>query len=226
MFSKALTSSAATVLALSSVVMAAPAPASGLSLTAQLQLADTAVDKYQLLSKDSDFVFDFKTSLFPIATRKNFPALVGSGVSVSIATIDACGIAALHIHPRSAEIFVVLSGHVYTEMVLEGGVVDANGKDRVIKTDLTANMTTIFPQGSLHAQVNTDCTPALIVAAFTSEDPGAALIMPETLALPDDFLSPTFGGAIADKDLKKIRDAIPRGPFFQIEACRKKCNLK
>lgn len=80
---------------------------SGLSLTAQLQIADRqvsykALDKgnktytndiilshaarYQLLTNDSDFVFDFKTAQFPMATRQNFPALVGTGVAIAVAT--------------------------------------------------------------------------------------------------------------------------------------------
>jgi oxalate decarboxylase/phosphoglucose isomerase-like protein (cupin superfamily) len=96
--------------------------------------------------------------------------------------------ASLHIHPRSAEIFAVLSGRVITEMIPEGGVFEADGKTpRIIRTELRANQTTVFPQGSFHAQVNPECTPAWALAAFSSDDPGAALIVPQVLELTDDF---------------------------------------
>lgn len=59
----------------------------------------------------------------------------------------------LHLHPRASELFAVTSGRVVTEMVPEAGVVTADGKQRVIRTDLSAGMLTIFPQGSFHTQV-------------------------------------------------------------------------
>jgi hypothetical protein len=50
----------------------------------------SAVDRYQLLPKDEDFVFDFANSNTPFANSntpfangKSFPALVGSGMSFS-----------------------------------------------------------------------------------------------------------------------------------------------
>jgi hypothetical protein len=43
----------------------------------------SAVDRYQLLPKDEDFVFDFANSNTPFANGKSFPALVGSGMSFS-----------------------------------------------------------------------------------------------------------------------------------------------
>jgi len=133
--------------------------------------------------------------------------------------------AALHIHPRSAEVFTVLNGTLYTEMVPESGAVDAAGNQRVVKLTLGPQMMTVFPIGSLHMQMNPGCEPAQFVAAFTTEDPGAGLIAPETFALDDDFIVTTFGGAIAKKDIAKIRKEIPQGPFIRVQECRKKCGL-
>ncbi|KAG7294589.1 hypothetical protein NEMBOFW57_004665 [Staphylotrichum longicolle] len=160
-----------------------------------------------------------------MANRKTFPALVGTGISLAIADVKACSMASLHIHPRSAEIFVVLSGRVYTEMIPEGGVLDADGKPRVIRTELRANQTTIFPMGSFHAQMNPDCTPALIVAAFASDDPGAALVVPQAFEQTDEFVLDSFGGAISVEELARFRQAIPQGAFFEVEECRKRCGL-
>lgn len=133
--------------------------------------------------------------------------------------------ASLHIHPRSAEIFVVLEGRVQTEMIPEGGAVDADGKPRTIRTELSANQTTIFPQGSFHAQLNKECEPALAVAAFSSDDPGAALIVPQVFQQSDEFVLNSFGGALSAEDLAKFRAAIPQGAFFDVEECRKRCGL-
>lgn len=133
--------------------------------------------------------------------------------------------ASLHIHPRSAEIFVVLSGKVVTEMIPEGGVLDATNKPRTMRTELSANQTTIFPQGSFHAQSNPNCAPAFAVAAFSSDDPGAALVVPQAFEQTDDFVLNSFGGAISAADLAKFRAAIPQGAFFDVAACRKKCGL-
>ncbi|KAH6628186.1 RmlC-like cupin domain-containing protein [Chaetomium tenue] len=218
MFSKATAAFAA---------LALPFVATALSIPAQLQLADTAVDRYQILTKNEDFVFDFNTAPFPMANRKTFPALVGTDIALAITAIEGCSMASLHIHPRSAEIFVVLSGRVITQMIPEGGATDAGdaSKPRLVRTELTANQTTIFPQGSFHAQMNPECTPALAVAAFASDDPGAALVLPQAFQQEDEFVVNSFVGAISAEDLARFRKAVPQGPFFDVEACRKRCGL-
>lgn len=80
----------------------------GLSLTAQLQLADTyvhslmdcvgiadkkisAVDRYRLLPSDEDFVFDFKKTQSFFANRQTFPALTGLRGSMAIAEVPGNG---------------------------------------------------------------------------------------------------------------------------------------
>ncbi|KAI9158042.1 Spherulin-1A [Paramyrothecium foliicola] len=222
--------SVAAVLALSSIATAAPSRAPGqanveLSLTAQLQLADTAVDRYRLLPNDEDFIFDFKKSPFPFANRQSFPALVGSGLTLSLTEVPACGMASLHIHPRAAEAFAVVSGRIVAESVPEVGVLDDKNQTRVIRTELGPNQMTIFAAGAFHVQVNPDCVPATIVAAFSSEDPGSALIAPQTFALSDDIVAETFGNSIAGQDIEKVRKAIPPGPAFLVDECLAKCKL-
>lgn len=65
-----------------------PAPAdNGLSLTAKLRLADATADRFALLPEDKQFVFDLnqkqvnagKGGELVMATRRNFPAPVGTG---------------------------------------------------------------------------------------------------------------------------------------------------
>ena len=165
-----------------------------------------------------------------MANRKSYPALVGTGSSMAIAEFPPCGIAALHVHPRASELFVVVSGQIYTEMTPESGVVvvTSNGttQQRVVRTELHARQMTVFPQGSYHTQINPDCTPALTVASFNSEDPGAGLTAPGLFALSDDFAVPMFGQAWDGEDIDRIRHLLPQQAIFQVESCLKTCKLE
>ena len=130
---------------------------------------------------------------------------------------------ATHLHPRSAELFAVVTGRVYTESVPEAGVVDSEGNPRVIRSELGPLQMTVFHQGAFHTQMNPDCKPALAVASFASEDPGAAVIAPQLFALSDDVVVNGFGGAIKAEDVDKIREAIPPGLQIMLDECRAKC---
>ncbi|KAJ5748233.1 uncharacterized protein N7511_009929 [Penicillium nucicola] len=194
-----------------------------LSLTAQLQIADTAIDRFKLLPKDENFVFDFTSSKVPFANRQTFPALVGSGMSISAAELPACSMAYLHLHPRATEVFVLNSGRVLTQMVPEVGVLDAEGKQRVVHTELHPGMATVFPAGSFHTQVNPDCEPANFTAALSAEDFGISLVANEVFSLSDDVISASFGESIAGEDIDKVRHAIPSDVVIKVEECLSKC---
>ncbi|KAK4188455.1 RmlC-like cupin domain-containing protein [Podospora australis] len=159
--------------------------------------------------------------LFPLLQSRN----------TDIRDDTACGMAALHIHPRATEIFLVVKGRVLTETVLETGVTAQDSdptnplKPRLIKNELTENQATVFPQGSFHTQMNPECTPGYAIAAFSSEDPGAALAAPQTFALTDDFVIANFGGAVDEAEIQRIRDGIPKGALAEVEACKKRCGL-
>ncbi|KAH8900541.1 RmlC-like cupin [Thozetella sp. PMI_491] len=219
------------LLGLSSLVVAAPRnmtrqDPSELSLYAQLQLADTAVDRYKLLPNDESFVYDFSKTGAAFANHKNFPALVGTGGSMAIATFEPCSMSHIHIHPRAAELFAVASGRVITQMVPESGVVGADGKQRVVRTELGPSMITVFPMGAFHTQANLECEPAITVASFTSEEPGASLIAAELFSVSDDTIVASFGGSIASGNIDAIRSAIPKNILIKLEECAAKCGIK
>jgi hypothetical protein len=132
----------------------------------------------------------------------------------------------LHVHPRSAELQIVTSGRLITEMVPENGVLDKDGKRRVIRTELTANMMTPFYQGSVHTQYNPECKPATFIATFASEDFGTGQVADETFALSDDVIAATFGQSIAGEDIDKVRAAIPKSIALGVEKCLLDCGLK
>lgn len=226
------------ILAFTSVASAAPRNTrrgayTELSLTAQLQLADTAADRFTLLPDNEDFVFDFnkeqenpgKGGQIIAANRKTFPALVGTGSGMAFGRVDPCGMNTLHVHPRSAELQIVTSGRLITEMVPENGVLDKDGKRRVIRTELRANMMTPFYQGSVHTQFNPDCEPATFVASFAAEDFGTGQVQDETFALSDDVIAATFGQSIAGEDIERVRAAIPKSIALGVDSCLKKCGI-
>lgn len=129
----------------------------------------------------------------------------------------------VHIHPRAAELQAVISGRLYTEMVPESGVTDAEGNQRVIRNELGPKMMTVFYQGSFHTQMNPDCKPAVVVTTFSSEDMGASLIANNLFALKNETIANTFGQSIAGEDIDKVRDAIPKSITFKVEECLAKC---
>ncbi|KAK4195236.1 putative Spherulin [Triangularia verruculosa] len=188
-------------------------------------MAYSGVDRAALLPQDKDYVYNFSQNPGRFADRKTFPALVGTGGSLAVGILPPCGMAPLHIHPRSAELFAIIEGRILTEAVIEAGVVDADGKQRVIRTELGPNMMTVFPQGAFHVQMNPECTSASIVAAFPSEDPGIGLILPQTFALDDEWLKTQFGD-ISTEEIAKLRASLPGGLFLQVEECKKKCGIQ
>lgn len=204
----------------------APRDESSPSKTAQLRLADSSVDRYKLLPNDEDFVFNFLESQALFADAKSFPALVGTGAAFAYTTLDACSMSFLHLHPRATELLTVTSGSILTEMFPEAAVFDADDQQRVIRTELGPGMMTVFPAGSFHTQLNVDCKPATFVAAFTSEDPGAAAVVNGVFALSDGVISGAFGEAISGEDIDKIRDALPAGLGTKIDQCLERCNMQ
>jgi len=108
-----------------------------------------------------------------------------------------------HTHPRATEILYLVSGE------MEAGFIEENGA-RFVDNILTKGQGTLFPQGSIHYQINTGCDPVLFVAALNNEDPGTTqvsqrcelyslslpfypLIPPAVFGLPPDVVQATLG---------------------------------
>lgn len=144
---------------------------------------------------------------------------------LTLPSSPACGLNTFHVHPRSAELQIVVSGRLITEMVPENGVLDKDGKRRVIRTELRPFQMTPFPQGSVHTQFNPDCSPATFVASFASEDAGAGQIADETFAFSDDLISAVLGQSIKGEDIDIVRKAIPASIAKGVEECLVKCKI-
>ena len=219
------------VLGLASAAPSLPRQASaGLSLTQKLTIADSSVDRFNLIPNDADFVFKFVDKIAPggkggdlvAANRKTFPALVGTGSGMAVGFLDACGFNTPHIHNRATELQIVTSGKVITEMLPENGVL-RDGKRRVIRNELTKFQMQPFYQGSVHTQYNPDCAPATFIASFNNEDFGTGQIPDELFALNNDLVSAAFGESFSGAEVDKFQGAIPQSIALGIKECVKRC---
>jgi len=129
----------------------------------------------------------------------------------------------IHTHPRAAELFAVVSGQVYTEAVPESFVLDSQNKPRVIRNEIGAGEATVFYQGAMHYQINTDCDPTVALAAFSSEDAGFTGVAAGLFSVKDDALVNTFGEVIAGEDIDKFREGISKQAGMKVDQCLKKC---
>ncbi|KAF2104999.1 spherulin-1A [Rhizodiscina lignyota] len=243
-------STIAALLSLSGAVLAAPlntnqtvdAPegpaesnstANNLDLITKLENAATAVDRFALLNDGSDWKFDFnappggitkgKGGMTVRSDRKLFPALIGTGVSMTVGFLGPCGFNTPHTHPRSSEINIVIEGRLGTNFIGEnGGPLITNTLDKL--------QMTVFPQGALHTEFNPDCDSAIFVAGFASEDPGVQQVAQTLFSVQESVLSADLGlqgtDSINGQDIEAFKDKLPANVALGVESCLAKCHIK
>lgn len=131
----------------------------------------------------------------------------------------------LHSHPRSAELQIVVEGRLRTTMSLEDGVIDLNGKRRIIETELKQFQMTPFYQGSAHTQFNPDCGNVTFISVFATEDFGTEQTSMNLFSIPNDLLSATLGDSIEGVNLDFVRNRLPAGITQGVEQCLKQCKI-
>ncbi|KAJ7815646.1 RmlC-like cupin [Mycena olivaceomarginata] len=191
-----------TVLLASLVGSAFSAAVDPKELVAELRDAPTAVDRVNLLPKDSQFVFDFfdpaakatvgKGGKIVTANAATFPAVIDNGAAMAVGFLEPCGMnTPAHPPPRDGD--------------PPGGM-------------------TIFPQGSIHFQINEGCEPALFVAAFNSEDPGVLQVAQRFLGLSPDVVAATLGD-IGVEEVYGLDAMIPDNVALGTDECLKRCGI-
>ena len=210
---------------------ATPTAASGLTLFQQLVLAPNAVDRQALL-QDTDFVFDFNDpnrvagvtkgegGKIVRADHATFPALVGQGGAVAIGFLGPCGFNTPHVHPRAAELNLVVQGRLFASVTAENGA-------RHLNHTLNQYEMTVFPQGAVHTEFNPDCTDAVFVASFPSEDPGVGQIAQEFYGLEDQIVKGSTGGELSvnGANIDAFRTLVPANVAKGVDACLAKCGI-
>ncbi|KAJ7082915.1 RmlC-like cupin [Mycena belliarum] len=196
-------------------------------LVGKLRLAPVATDRIALLSKDDEFAFDFfdpkaaatvgKGGKIVTANSATFPAVIGTGSAMATGFLDACSMNTPHMHPRATEMQISVNSTIRTGMITENGA-------RFIMTELPPGSMTVFPKGSIHFQVNDGCKPALFVASFNSEDPGALQVAQRFLGLPPDIVGATLGD-LGVEEVVGLESKIPDNVAIGTDACLKRCGL-
>ncbi|RBA12856.1 cupin [Fusarium proliferatum] len=193
-------------------------------LTQQLMAADLSANRFDSLTKDEQFVFDFykplnsddKKSIVP-ANRRSFPALVSTGSGMAVGRIGPCGLNLPHVHPRSSELQIVTQGRLMTETVFENG--------RLVRNELGPYQMTPFYQGLLHAQFNPDCTDAMFVSSFPSEDFGTISVVDSTGLFSDSVIEATFGQSVTRENIDNLRQRLSPGVVIGVQECLKRCKV-
>ncbi|KAI9863763.1 MAG: hypothetical protein M1824_006360 [Vezdaea acicularis] len=209
-----------------------PGVSTNQTLINELELAPTGRDRIDLLPNDLDFVYDFNlppTQQFNstgkggstiAANRKTFPALIGTGSSMTVGFMHPCGMNTPHTHPRGTELNIVVQGALTTAMVLENGV-------RAVMTNTTLYQMTVFPQGALHMEFNPLCTPTVFIAGFNNEDAGTQQTLDAFVKLPTNVIEAAFGGeqTLPGADIDKFKTMIPANIALGVEECLARCNI-
>lgn len=136
-------------------------------------------------------------------------------------TTTACGLHKFHVHPRSAELQLVIQGRLVTEMAVGR---NADGTRRVIRNEVGPYQMTPFYQGSIHTQFNPDCTNVTFVASFANEDFGTEYILDQIFAFTDDVIAATFGETLEVEDVDMLRREIPANLAFDVKQCLQQCD--
>lgn len=204
--------------------------ANNIDLITKLELAPTAADRFSLL-EDDDFVFDFlapppgtvTTGLggrTVAADRKAMPALIGTGVSMTLGFIGPCGFNTPHTHPRGSEINVIVQGRLNTLFVPENDV-DPIGVNLLDKFQMT-----VFPQGATHMEFNPDCDPAVFVAGFNSEDPGVEQSAQTLFELRPDVVQADLGVVTLNgESIDEFEANLPANVALGVRSCLNKCGI-
>lgn len=207
--------------------------ANNLTLVDALLSAPRASSRINLIPSDSDFIFSYKSPPTGAANRAgkggatvsadrvSFPALIGTSAAMTVGFLGPCGFNTPHVHLRSAELLVLISGSLATQFILENG-------SRTVSTNLEPWQLTVFPQGSLHTQFNPECEPATFVASFASEDPGTRQEAQAFFGgLDEDVVKAAIGQGFAfeGKDVDKFVGLIPDNVALGVQSCLKKCGI-
>ncbi|KAK9357730.1 RmlC-like cupin domain-containing protein [Lipomyces starkeyi] len=203
-------------------------------LTTELLLAPNQVARIQILANtggNESFVFDYNNppaaAVVPgpagkviAATSSSFPALIGLNSGMALFEVNACGLIAPHLHPRSEEYIFVTKGQIFTQFLTETG-------SELISNKITMKQATIFPKGSIHLEFNPTCDKAEFVGAFNSEDPGTAFIAPNFFSFDEELILNTLGGStvISGSDIESIKHGIPNGAVVNVLECLNRCGL-
>ncbi|KAI3959459.1 hypothetical protein MKW98_019049 [Papaver atlanticum] len=138
---------------------------------------------------------EIKSPVGSLVTQANVAQIAGlNTLGISMVRIDYApyGLNPPHTHPRATEILVVLEG------TLKVGFVTSNSPDgnKLFTKLLYKGDVFVFPIGLIHFQYNVGKTPAVAIAALSSQNPGvitiANAVFGSKAPINDDILAKAF----------------------------------
>ncbi|KAH7410377.1 hypothetical protein DE146DRAFT_628888 [Phaeosphaeria sp. MPI-PUGE-AT-0046c] len=150
---------------------------------------------------------------------QSFPFIFDADFNVNYATAGPCGILLPHIHPRANEFFTTIDNEFTVGTRLEIGVFGPNNPEYVHK--LPKDSGTLFPQGSIHWQINDsqNCKPSTAVVFLTSSDPGSTAVLQEPV---DASMAKRLLGRA---DFEQVRAITPPHIVKLLDKCFERCNI-
>ncbi|MCL7038491.1 hypothetical protein MKW94_001614 [Papaver nudicaule] len=136
---------------------------------------------------------EIKSPVGSLVTPANVAQIAGlNTLGISMVRIDYApyGLNPPHTHPRATEILVVLEG------TLSVGFVTSNPENKLFTKVLYKGDVFVFPVGLIHFQFNVGKTPAVAIAALSSQNPGvitiANAVFGSKAPIPEDILAKAF----------------------------------
>ncbi|KAF2844288.1 RmlC-like cupin [Plenodomus tracheiphilus IPT5] len=158
------------------------------------------------------------------ADTQTYPYSAGLDLSMTVVNLKPCGINTPHIHPRAAELLILIEGsNVRFGSIVENGLVKP-GENQEIAGVLNRFEMTAFSQGSMHYQFNDGCQDAVLVAALGSGNPGTNQ-MTNLFHLNSGVVNTTLGApsSIDGSNVDEFRKSIPANLAQDVKSCLARC---
>ncbi|KAL8129845.1 hypothetical protein V2J09_019000 [Rumex salicifolius] len=151
-----------------------------------------------------------------------FPALNTLGISLARVDLAPYGVNPPHFHPRGTQVTTVLEGVAYVGFVTSN-IPDVGNK--FFTKVLYPGDVFVFPQATIHFEMNVGKTPVALLVAFSSQDPGVTTIANATFGsdplISADVLSKAFQlDKSAIKYLQSTFGIVVRSLFVNNKFCK------
>ncbi|KAF1979741.1 RmlC-like cupin [Bimuria novae-zelandiae CBS 107.79] len=157
------------------------------------------------------------------ANAGTFPILQRLGISTTYFDLEPCGMNTPHVHPRASEWYTTTEGQIDFGYITENNLVESGNAE--IAGTLKKYQGTVFPQGSIHYQINNQCVKAKALGTLNSADPGTVQAAQAFFGLNADVVNATLGfpKSINGTNIEEFRKYIPANLARSVDICLAKC---
>jgi hypothetical protein len=127
------------------------------------------------------------------------------------------------VHPRANEFFIVVDNELDFGTRVEIGLFGSFSPSPEFTGKMTKNSGTLFPQGSVHYQLNDspNCKESTFVTFLGSEDPGTTTVLQEPVG------NGTVGRRqVGRSEFEMIRPIVPPHIVGALDKCFARCNIE